>query len=42
MSENDRAAIRRLGDDYGAWFLDDDRLAQGRMSAELAPFEHLF
>ena len=41
-SENDRAAIRRLGDDYGAWFLDDDRLAQGRMSDELAPFERLF
>jgi 2-enoate reductase len=42
VSENDRAAIGRLGDDYGAWFLDDDRLAQGRMSDELAPFEHLF
>jgi len=41
-TSDDRAAIRRLGDDYGAWFLDDERLAQGRMSAELAPFERLF
>ena len=37
---NDLAA--RLSDDYGSWFARDERLAQGRMSGELHPYERLF
>ena len=40
--DDERAFVRRLSDDYGTWLLDDERRAQGRMSSELAPFEHLF
>ncbi len=32
----------RFTDDYGDWFLRDERLAQGRMTATLHPFERLF
>jgi len=28
--------------DFGSWFLDDSKVAQGRMTAELAPFARLF
>jgi 2-enoate reductase len=37
---NDLAA--RLSEDYGSWFAHDERLAQGRMSGELHPYERLF
>ncbi len=32
----------RFTDDHGDWFLRDERLARGRLTASLHPFEHLF
>ena len=34
--------IRRLTEDYGTWFLDDERLEQGRLRGRLHPYERLF
>jgi 2,4-dienoyl-CoA reductase-like NADH-dependent reductase (Old Yellow Enzyme family) len=42
MERDTSERVRRLTEEYGSWFLRDDRLAQGRMSGELHPFEHLF
>ena len=42
MDRDNQQTGRRLTGEYGSWFLHDERLAQGRLSARLHPFEHLF
>jgi len=42
MDRDSTETVRRLTEEYGSWFAHDDRLAQGRLSGELHPFEHLF
>jgi 2-enoate reductase len=42
MDHDGGQTVRRLTDEYGSWFLRDDRLAQGRLSGRLHPFERLF
>jgi 2-enoate reductase len=41
-SEDSRRRIAGLVEEFGSWFLSDERLARGHMSASLYPFEHLF
>ncbi len=42
MDRDSTETVRRLTEEYGSWFLSDERLAQGRLSGRLHPFEHLF
>jgi 2-enoate reductase len=42
MAEDGEQTIRRLMEEHGSWFLDDERLEQGRLSGRLHPFERLF
>ncbi len=42
MDRDSGQMVRRITEEYGSWFLHDDRLAQGRLSSRLYPFERLF
>ncbi|MEI6451160.1 MAG: FAD-dependent oxidoreductase [Actinomycetes bacterium] len=42
MDHDSEQMVRRLTEEYGSWFLRDDRLAQGRLSGRLHPYERLF
>ena len=42
MDRDNARMVERLTEEYGSWFLRDDRLAQGRLSGRLHPFEQLF
>ena len=42
MDRDSEQTVRRLTEDYGSWFLHEDRLEQGRLSGGLFPFERLF
>ncbi|HMK92070.1 MAG TPA: FAD-dependent oxidoreductase [Thermoleophilia bacterium] len=42
MSRDGGLDVGRLGDEFGAWFLDDERRAAGRLTARRAPFPRLF
>ncbi len=42
MDRDNARMVERLTEEYGSWFLRDERLAQGRLSGRLHPFEQLF
>jgi 2-enoate reductase len=42
MHRDGTETVRRLTEEYGSWFLSDERLAAGRLSGRLHPFERLF
>ena len=42
MDRNSGQIVQRLTEEYASWFLRDERLAQGRLSGRLYPFERLF
>ena len=42
MDRDSGQTVRRLTEEYGSWFLRDDRVVQGRLSGRLYPFECLF
>jgi len=34
--------VKDLVDSFGTWFEDDRKLLDGRMTADLYPYDHLF
>jgi 2-enoate reductase len=42
MSTDPQALVAKLVDWYGHWFEDEQALADGQMTADLHPYNHLF
>ncbi len=42
MTTDNQSLIARLVDEFGHWFIEESALAQGRMTADLYPYERLF